>query len=410
MKSFPVWQNAWKDGYDEPLTITLPDSFHVEYHAMAGDNWPKLTKDQIREKILDPIGMEPIRALAAKGSQAVIVFDDLSRGTQCQEIAEIVLEELLAGGIGKKNIRFLCALGTHGALTRSDFVRKLGEDIVSAYPIFNHNPFGACVKIGQDKDGIPVMINKEFMDCDVRIGIGSVSPHPMNGYGGGGKLLFPGIAHIDTICGTHSRREFTRPGTQQPPCGFRLDIEQATRMVGSFFKIDAVINAKTDTIDLFAGDPIQEYYAAAKSSSVANAMEKGADKDVVIVNANAKFNESLIAVMIASMELKPGGDIVMINHCPCGQTVHYTLGPFGLNNGGRLWIPHDRRNPMKCGRVIYYTPWPDRYSALWLDEPDKVVFARTWDKVLDLLANHGDGTTVSILSDGSIGYFPAALS
>lgn len=410
MGNYSVWQNAWKDGYDEPLTITLPDNFDVEFHAMGGDDWPRLTKDQIREKIQNPIGMETIRDLAAKGKEAVILFDDLSRGTQCQDIAEVILEELLAGGIDKKHIRFICALGTHGVHNRIDFVRKLGEEIVSTYPVFNHNPFGACVQIGVDKAGVPVKINKEFMDCDVRIGIGSVAPHPMNGYGGGGKLLFPGIAHIDTTTGNHSRREFTIPGTQLPRCGFRQDIEEMTRMVGSFFKIDAVINARLDTVDLYAGEPIAEYYEAAKSSAVVNAMELGAEKDIVIANANAKYNESLIATMIANRELKPGGDIVIINHCPIGQATHYTLGAFGLHNGGTAWAPFETRQPMKCGRLIYYTPWPDFFTASWQNEPDKVIFARTWEEVLDLLSNHGAGTTVSILSDASIGYFPSVLA
>lgn len=408
MQTFQVWQNAWKDGYDEPLTLSLPDEWKVELHAMQGDSWPKLTKEQIREKILHPIGMETIRELAQKGSEACIVFDDLSRGTHTQEIAEVVLEELHAGGITREHIRFICALGTHAAHTRADFVRKLGEYIVENYPVFNHNPFFNLEQIGVDKCGNPVEINREFMMCDVRIGIGSVAPHPMNGYGGGGKILFPGIASAITTMHNHSRGEFNGVGNRKPS-GLRLDIESMTRMVGSFFKIDAILNAKLDTIDLYAGDPVEEYNAATASSSVANAMEYGERKDVVIANANAKFNEALIAVAIANMELKPGGDIVLVNHCPCGQVVHYTYAPFGLFQGGRLWQPYEKRDKSPCGRIIYYSPFLEYTTPMAFNEPEKVVLAKTWDDVLRLLSNHGPGTTASVLSDGSIGYFPAFL-
>ena len=408
MQRYHVWQNAWKDGYDEPIEFTLPDDWNVTYHDMKGDSWPKLTKDELRKKIQNPIGMEPIREQAKHGKEAVIVFDDLSRGTQTQEIAEIVLEELLAGGIGKEHIRFICALGTHAALTRPDFIRKLGTEIVENYYVFNHNPFRNCVEIGTDKCGNPVKINAEFMACDIRIGIGSVTPHPMNGYGGGGKMLFPGIASIDTTFFNHQRGEFNGVGNRNPS-GLRVDIESMTRMVGTFFKIDAIINAHLDTIDLFSGDPVEEYNAATAVSAVANAMEMDEKKDVVIVNANAKSNESLIATAIAAMEVKEGGDVVLINHCPYGQVVHYTYSPFGLSYGGTLWAPYETRPATHVGRFLYYTPFQDKTMFLSFNEPKKVVAAKTWDQVLSLLSSHGPGTKASVISDGSIGYFPKTL-
>jgi nickel-dependent lactate racemase len=349
--------------------------------------------------------MESITELARRGKEAVIVFDDLSRGTPVRPIAEIVLEELAAGGIAKDHIRFLCAIGTHGALTRADFVKKLGEEIVENYPVFNHNPFMPGVQVGVDKEGYPVAINAEYMDCDVRIGIGSVSPHPMNGYGGGGKILFPGLAALQTTCQNHARREFTWPGNKDT-CGFRSDIESMAAMTGSLFKIDVVINSHMDILAVTAGEARKEYYEAVQISEKANRMKPGKEKDIVIANANAKYNEPLVALGLAETVLKPGGDIVLVNHCPQGHVVHYTFSPFGLAHGGTLWQPPEQNPPMKCGRVIYYTPYPDVTTKLNFREPDKVVFAKTWEEVLKLLEEHGSGTTVSVLSDASIGYFP----
>ena len=407
MQHFGVWQNAWKDGYDEPIDLTLPDDWDVELCPLAGDTMPALTKDQMRERILSPIGMEPIRALAAKGSQAVIVFDDLSRGTPVQPIAEIVLEELMAGGIEKQNIRFICALGTHGALNRADMVRKLGEDIVRNYHVYNHNPFANLVELGRDKADVPILVNRELMECDVRIGIGSIAPHPMNGFGGGVKMLFPGLAGIETTMGNHGRGEFTYAGNQKADFGFRQDVESFTHMVGSFFKIDAVINSKLDVVDLYAGDVIAEFYEAIKSGAVAYACNLHAPADVVVANANAKFNEANIAVCVAAEAVKPGGDIVLINYCETGAAIHYLFGAFGLNTGGPLFMPYENRPPVPYGRVIYYTPWPDPSSLFLYDCPDAVVFATTWDEVLALLAErHGAGTTAAVMSDATISYFP----
>ena len=56
-----------------------------------------------------------------------ILFDDMTRPTRVYELIPYVLEQLYQGGIEKRNIRFICALGTHGALKRDDFVKKLGQ-------------------------------------------------------------------------------------------------------------------------------------------------------------------------------------------------------------------------------------------------------------------------------------------
>jgi len=141
MKTFNVWQNAWKQDGETPLTITLPDDWEVEYHEIPADSMPVLTQQQLREKIFSSIGMESIGSLASKGERAVIVFDDLSRGTPVKKIAPIVLDELLTCGVKRENINFLCAIGLHAAHTSADFVKKLGKEIVENYPIYCHNPF-----------------------------------------------------------------------------------------------------------------------------------------------------------------------------------------------------------------------------------------------------------------------------
>ena len=341
--------------------------------------------------------------MAQTGHEACIVVDDLSRGTQAGKIAKIVLEELEVGGITKEHTRFVCALGTHAPHTRAHLVAKLGKEIVENYMVYNHNCFDSCVNIGTNSKGDPVEVNMEFMSCDIKIGIGACTPHVMNGYGGGGKLLFPGIASIKTTALNHSRREWLPIGTLEK-CGMRQDIEEMTHMVGEFFKIDAVINSKTDTVALFAGDPIQEYYEAIKVVCDANAWEPiDEEKDVVIVNANAKYNECSLAVYMAQPAVKVGGDIVMVNFCPDGQVIHYLAGSFTHSKGSAG--PNEKGKSYKAGRIIYYTPYPDMYSTTWFDEPNKVIFAKTWEEILTLLGNHGEQTTAAVLTDGSIGYF-----
>ena len=45
----------------------------------------------------------------------------------------------------------------------------------------------------------PVFLNRTVASADVRIAIGSILPHPHNGFGGGPKSVMPGICDFHTI-------------------------------------------------------------------------------------------------------------------------------------------------------------------------------------------------------------------
>lgn len=399
----------------EPVEITLPDDWDVEYHGIPGDDCPALTKEQIREKINKPYGMKPLAELAKGKKDVVIVFDDISRGTPTQPMAEVVLEELHKAGITKEQIRFIVALGTHGAHNRRDFVAKLGEDIVRNYRIYNHNCYENNVCIGKTARGFDACINKEFMECDLRIGLGALTPHPFNSFGGGGKILFPGLASIETIAQNHATavnflRENNLNSTELmgnlKVDGMRKEVEEMTRMVGEFFKIDCIYNTKLELIDLYAGDPIEEYYAGIPAAQRLYVTQRPVEKDIVIVNANAKANECSIAVGLAAMGLKKtGGDIVLVGHTSMGQVTHYLFGSFGHTIGGRMFGRVPRVRP-QVNRLICFMPYPDLGSAHWFGEPHKQIYVDTWEEVMSLLKEkHGPGAKVSVIADGTIQYF-----
>lgn len=410
---FELQQNAWFG--NEPVKIEFPDNWDVTYHGIKGDELPALTKEQIREKINKPYGMPPLRELAKGRNEVVIVFDDISRGTPTQIMAEVVLEELHAAGIKKENIRFICALGTHGAHSRLEFTAKLGKEIVRDYMVFNHNCYENNVEIGVTKSGFPIKINAEFMKCDLKIGLGAIVPHPFNGFGGGGKMLFPGIADITTVHQNHKTAINAISAIGANPLvltgklendGMRTEIEEMSRMVGEFFKIDAIYNTRLEAVDIFAGDPIEEYYAGVEVAKELYKTEAVEQKDIVVANANAKTNESAIALFFGAMGVKNtgGGDLVLVNHSRIGQAPHYLLGAFGKTTGGRMWSNVSREMP-HLDRIIYYTPYPDMASLTWFGEHEKIVYASSWEEVMKLLERHGDNANVSILADGTIQYF-----
>lgn len=410
---FTLQQNMWQ-GF-EPVKIELPDDWDVEYHGILADEMPELTREQIREKINHPYGLKPLSELAKGKQRVAIVFDDISRATPTQILAEIVLEELHAAGIAKEQIRFICALGCHGAHNRHDFVCKLGEKIVREYMVYNHNCYDNCVSIGTTKRGFDVKINKELMSCDLKIGLGAILPHVFNTFGGGSKLLFPGVAHIDTIQANHTTAvEFARSHSIISAAtmgdlrvdGMRREVEEMARMVGEFYKVDCLYNTKQEIVDLYAGDPIEEYYAAIPAAQKLYVTPRARNKDVIIVNANARANEATIAYSLASLAAADtGADLVVIDHTAMGQVTHYLLGTFGDNAPGRMFGRSPRDNS-RINRIICFMPNHSLSDGYFFGSPEKQTFVSSWEEVMAMLKPvHGPGTRVSVLADGTMEYY-----
>ena len=88
---------------------------------------------------------------------------------------------------------------------KADQEKKLGKKTANRFPVFNHHPYENLVDMGMTSRGTPVMINRHFAEADVKIGVGFITPHPTAGFGGGGKIVIPGLASMETIFKNHTR-------------------------------------------------------------------------------------------------------------------------------------------------------------------------------------------------------------
>jgi nickel-dependent lactate racemase len=337
----------------------------------------------------------------------------MARVTRVAEIVPHVLAELAAAGISDSRIRFIAAVGCHGAMNRADFVKKLGEDVLKRFPVYNHSPFDNCVDAGTTGDGTKVLINAEVMKCDLKIGIGSIVPHIMAGFGGGGKIVLPGVAAYETILALHSARVKSGRGEfKDTVTGMgayednprRRDINEAAEIVGLDMKVDAVVNMWGETAGLFAGTPVPTYAAALEAAKKHYLTPAAKDRDIVIANTFAKANEAISGLLIAFPSVsRKGGDIVLIANAPEGQMTHYLMGPFGNDIGGKLRL--QMKAPANINRLIIYSEYPELASRNYLEDTDNVVMMNDWDEVLKLLkAHHGPGTKVAIYPNADIQY------
>ncbi len=388
MNKVKLLQLAW---YGKKETeYPLPDHWQVEECDMTGSDQPAMNSSEIRKALDKPIGTRTLKELASGKNQVVILFDDMSRVTRPFDFVPHILEDLAGAGIKDKNIRFICATGCHAALTRIDFVKKLGENVLERFPVYNHNPFGNCIPIGKTKTfGTEVSVNEEVMKCDLKIAISGTVPHAMTGFGGGGKIILPGISSIETAKYNHHRAQVDcLPG--QTGMGnidtnpVRIDIDEAAALAGLDFSINVLFNKRGETAQVFAGALKPAYDASVKEAKKHYFTARVQDKNIIIANAFIKATEAsgCLNIAYASINTK-GGDVVLIVNEPAGQIVHYLYGAFG----GASFGPEHlfKKVPPNVNKVIIYTTYPDLANRDSYPISEKVTFLHKWDEVLKIL-------------------------
>ena len=406
MKKISIPSRLWYE--NKEWELTLPDRWEVDNLSPPGFDKPKLASEEIREKIDHPIEGFTLRKMAKGRKQAVIVFDDMTRPTPVKEIAPYILESLHRAGMKKEQIRFIWALGSHGVYDMINARKKLGNEIVENYTVYNHDPFQNTVRAGRTPKGVELWFNREFMNCDLKIGIGCITPHVHVGFGGGAKISLPGVAGIETINQFHNQlyRDQTRTGLGNFSNNImRAECDAAGDAVGLNFKLDCLVNRRGEITSLYAGSFRATHAAGAEEGIEHYGIPYSNGYDLAICNAYAKANESAIAIIFALMLLKPReGVAVLISDAPEGQVPHYVMRAWGTDCGGRHYSPRAKglvQTLMK--KLIVMAPYPDRTSLDLICHIDDALIVKTWPEVLALIEKEFPGRAkAAVVQDGTM--------
>ena len=407
-------QLAWFG--DSELKLKFPEEWNVSVQVMEGHGKRSVGKEENIYALRNPIGTKPLSRLAQGKKDVAIIFDDMTRPTKAYEVLPHVINELRKAGIKDDNIRFVCANGSHGVFDREDFVKKLGERVVERYPVFNHNPYANFVYSGRTKYGTPVEVNAEVMACDLKIALGCIVPHPYFGYGGGAKIVLPGIASMRSICYNHG--DLGGLSTAQnhrkvhPSCDLaygrvneenilRLDSEEAAKIVGLDMIVNVLVDLRRKSTDIFAGDVIKAQREGVEVAKEHYRTPVLSEADVVISNAYSKASEAAIASWPV-LTLKEGSDFVFIVNAPTGQVTHYVHGRWGTEVFGDLYLaPPNILN--KAGRIILLSEHHEKQPWLELVSPEKTFKVKTWEEVIEeLKSKHKHKARVAIYPDATI--------
>ena len=232
------------------LNIELPEDirvFNVEKHPM-----PVIDNEQeaILRSFDTPIGSKDLHRLAQGKRSACILICDITRPVPNGQILPPLIDTLTSAGIGEENILILVATGLHRPNEGEELRELVGSDrIFNSIRIENHfaRDRAAHADLGFTSQGIPIGIDKRFLEADLRIATGLVEPHFMAGYSGGRKVVAPGIAYQDTILKFHTAHVLEHKNADNcildgnPLHEAQLEI---IRAIGDIFAVNVVIDDK----------------------------------------------------------------------------------------------------------------------------------------------------------------------
>jgi len=315
---------------DSGLVVDLPD----DRTTLIEPAYPQGVADPARAldaALAAPIDSPELSALVRSGNERVAI--SVCDGTRPQP-RELMLQALFRAmpGLDPDRVVILVATGTHRANTDSELRAMLGDAIVDRYRIVHHDARDrtTLARVGETSTGVPIVLNREWVEASVRITTGFVEPHFFAGFSGGPKMVAPGLAGLETTMVLHDARHV---GDEKATWGviegnpIHDDVREIAAVTGVDFAFDVTLNGDKEITAGFAGELFAEHRLACETSK-REAMRAVAAPFDVVVTTNSGFPldqnlyQAIKGMSAAAKVVKPGGVILCAAECRDGLPSH----------------------------------------------------------------------------------------
>jgi len=249
--------------------------------------------DQVRvidQALKHPIGTGRLEELLKPASNVVLMVDDITRPTPAASILPHVLRRIHAAGVPDEAVLIFIGMGTHRPMTEDELRVKLGDAVRQRYRVINRDyREGPFVDLGHTESGTPIEINREILEAEFKIATGNVIPHISAGWGGGSKMILPGVCSQRTTDMMHLMACIVQPvleviGTRDNKP--RAEMDAIAARVGLDFIVNTVMDEDKNLLGVFAGHFVEAHRAACQMAEKVMVVPIPAQADVLIVSAN----------------------------------------------------------------------------------------------------------------------------
>ena len=267
-----------------------------------------------------PIGAPALTELARGRRSAVVVVSDRTRPVPYRVVLPPILDALDAARLPREGVEILVGTGLHRATTADELLEMIGADVVSRYRVRNHDARAAEQhrSLGRTSGGTDILIDRGYLEAELKIVTGLVEPHIMAGYSGGAKGVATGVAATATIRRTHGPamlESHVGPGIVEGN-PFRADVLEIARRAGSDFLVNVCIDRSRRLTGVFAGDLERAHDAAMAAVERQVCVDVDAPVDVVVTSAGGHpldltFYQAIKGPVAALNVIRRGGTVIL---------------------------------------------------------------------------------------------------
>lgn len=331
------------------LNIELPDKLTtiIEPTFLPGIPDPIAA---LTNAIRNPIGTLPLKKIIKPNQTVGISICDITRPMPSSTILPVLLEEIKH--VSNEQITIFIATGTHRANTQFELDKMLGNNITKKYKIINHDAFNEkeLKSAGKTSNNIPIWLNKNWLESDIKITTGFVEPHFFAGFSGGPKMISPGLAGFKTIMALHSAKMISNSNATWG-ITFGNPIHDSIREIATInkvdFSIDVSINKNHQITSIYAGELFTIHKAC--SDFVKHISMKPIKKQYpIVLTSNSGYPldinlyQAVKGISAAGQVIQKKGSILCVAECQDGIP----------SNGKFKQILESRDTPEKLLKMI----------------------------------------------------------
>jgi nickel-dependent lactate racemase len=308
----------------QTISLPLPDRTDIfQIHEPDKKITPSLFASALRDEL---------ERVNPDLSNIAIVVGDKTRLCGYPEYLPVLLDTLENVGADPERMTVFIAYGTHAPQTDKECLEAYGGTYQNVRFVHHDCADDKCfVNSGKTSRGTPVLIRRDIVETNFLITFGAVSHHYFAGYGGGRKLIFPGLGQKASIYHNHGLFLDRERQTLSPYCQSGVmdknplaeDLAEFETFCPADLAIHGILDSRGQVCDLLPGAGTDHFRNACAEHGKHCEVNVTGDYDLVIASCGGypkdiNFIQSHKAIEHASKFVRNDGMLIILAECQDG--------------------------------------------------------------------------------------------
>ncbi len=306
------------------ISFDLPDDSKI-FRIIEPEK--KVTASQFASKL-----RYELKRLKPDFTSVAVVLSDKTRLCDYPKFLPVLLNTLESFVSAPDRITIYIAYGSHFRQTDEECIAVYGESYKN-YRFIHHdcNDAKSFKKLGKTIRGTPVYVRNDILDAGFLITFGAISHHYFAGYGGGRKLIFPGLGYKKAIYHNHGLFLDAKRQTLSPYCQSGMldknplaeDLAEIETYRPADLAIHGILDSQGNVCDLLIGSGTDHFFKACEMHGKNCEISTDLRYDLVIASCGGSpkdinFIQSHKAIDNAAKFVRAGGSLIIMAECPDG--------------------------------------------------------------------------------------------